>query len=96
MNIKGIIIPLTEEEFDERVTAAVKRAFENFSSFKEEVNYLKGCQERIMFFLPMVIILNFGIIFCHGHWNTRMEITTKNIVKNQEFMNVKSAGLKNY
>jgi excisionase family DNA binding protein len=54
MNIKGIIIPLTEKEFDEHVTAAVKRALENFSPSKEEIIYLtrKQVAKKLHISLP--------------------------------------------
>lgn len=44
MNVKGIILTFTEEEFDEHVTAAVKKALENFSSYKQEIIYLTRIQ----------------------------------------------------
>jgi excisionase family DNA binding protein len=54
MNVKGIIITLTEEEFDEHVTAAVKRALENFSPSKEEIIYLtrKQVAKKLHISLP--------------------------------------------
>lgn len=38
--MKGIIITISEEEFQEQLTLAILKALENFSPKKEEIKYL--------------------------------------------------------
>ena len=52
--MKGIIIPLTEEEFDARLDSAVQRALENYVPAKETIEYLtrKEVAKKLHISLP--------------------------------------------
>ena len=45
--MKGIIIPFTEEEFEERMDAALQRAFGKYLQKKEDIEYLIAELEQI-------------------------------------------------
>ena len=53
-NMKGIIIQLSEEEFYERIDAAVQKAFEKYLQYGEKVRYLtrKETSQRLHISLP--------------------------------------------
>lgn len=54
INMKGIIIPYTEEEFQEQVTIAVVRALEKYLPKKEAIEYLtrKEVAKKVRISLP--------------------------------------------
>ena len=52
--MKGIIIPYTEEEFDERIESAIHRAFGKYFQNTKEIEYLtrKETSKRLHISLP--------------------------------------------
>jgi excisionase family DNA binding protein len=52
--MKGIIIPFTEEEFDERMDAAIQRALVKYLQKSEDIEYLtrKETSQRLHISLP--------------------------------------------